>query len=95
MVAFVFQVTVMHDGDQLSWTQLIICLWMGSSELISYFALLVCAAFALSIKLYLPCHFSFLILTLFFFSVLYGFLKLNLGTSNIYACNLKLTVILL
>lgn len=27
-----FQVTAMHDGDLLSWKQLIICLWMGSSE---------------------------------------------------------------
>lgn len=66
VVAFVFQVTVTHDGDLLVWKQLIICLWMGSGELISYFALLVCAAFALCIKLYLSCPFSFLIVTLLF-----------------------------
>jgi len=45
------QVTVMRDEALLCWKWLNICLPMGNSKLIPYFALLAHAAFALPLKL--------------------------------------------
>lgn len=48
---YVLKVTVMHDGALMSWTQLILCLSMGSSEWILFLALFGCIAFALPLKM--------------------------------------------
>jgi len=58
------QVTVTRDGALLSWSWLNTCLLMGSSELISWFALLACVAFALPIKQSVSQPTSFLTFTL-------------------------------
>ena len=58
----------MRDGALLSWRWLNTCLPMGSSELIPCFALPLCAAFALPIKLSLSQTMSYLTLTLLILS---------------------------
>jgi len=58
------QVTGTRDGALLSWGWLNTCLPTGSGERIPRFALLVCTAFALPIKLPLSQRMSFLTLTL-------------------------------
>jgi len=50
----------MHDGAPLSWRWLNTSLLMESGELIPCFALLVCAAFGLLVKLSLSQPMSFL-----------------------------------
>ena len=62
------QITVTRDGALLSWRWLNTCLLMGSSELIPYLALLVCAAFALHIKLSLSQPVNFLTFALLILS---------------------------
>lgn len=58
------QVTVKGDGALLSWEWLNTCLPLGTSELIPSFPLLVCTAFAFSIKLSLSPPRSFPAFTL-------------------------------
>ena len=62
------QVTVTRDGALLSWRWLNSCLTMGSGEWIPCFALLVCAAFALPVKLSLSQPTNFLTFTLLILS---------------------------
>ena len=57
-------VTVTRDGALLPWGWWNICLLMVNSELIPCFALLVCAAFAVPLKLSLSQTMSFLPSTL-------------------------------
>ena len=56
------QVTVTRGGARLPWGWPNTCLPVGSGEWIPCFALLVCAAFALPVKLFLsqPLSFTFL-----------------------------------
>ena len=53
----------MSDGALLSWGWPNTCLPMGSGELIPCFALFVCVAFDLPIKLFLPQPLSFTFLS--------------------------------
>ena len=62
------QVTIGHDGALLSWRWLNTCLPMGSAELIPWFTLLACVAFALPIKLSLSQPTSLLPFTLLILS---------------------------
>jgi len=58
------KVTITDDGVLLTWRWLNTCLPNGRSEQILCFALLLCAAFALCIKLSLSQPMNFLIFTL-------------------------------
>lgn len=57
------QVTIMLDGALLSWRWLNTCLSLGSSELITWFALLERVAFAFPVKLHLQQAMSFVLST--------------------------------